>query len=189
MKKTHVFVTLLAVAVAAPALAAETYTIDPNHTLPVYEINHFGWSTQRGRFNKVSGKITLDRSAKTGSMQVTIDVASVDSGVAKLDEHLTSEDFFDVAKHPTMSFKADKIVFEGDKPKSVPGQFTLLGVTKPLTLTINSFHCAHNAFAKKDACGADAVATIKRSDFGMDTYLPGLGDEVKLLINVEAFKD
>lgn len=189
MKKTHVFLALFAATMAAPAFAAETYTIDPNHTLPVYEINHFGWSTQRGRFNKVSGKITLDRSAKTGSMQVTIDVASVDSGVAKLDEHLRSEDFFDVAKHPTMSFKADKIVFEGDKPKAVPGQFTLLGVTKPLTLTLSSFHCAPNPFAKKDACGADAVATIKRSDFGMTTYVPGLGDEVKLLINVEAFKD
>ncbi len=184
-----VLATLLACLIALPAFAAESYTIDSNHTLPVYEINHFNWSTQRGRFNKVTGKITLDTVAKTGSMNVVIDVASIDSGVAKLDEHLLSEDFFDVAKHPTMSFKSDKMVFQGDKPKSVPGQFTMLGVTKPLTLAIDSFHCAENPFAKKMACGANAVATIKRSEFGMTTYAPGLGDEVKLLINVEAFKD
>jgi polyisoprenoid-binding protein YceI len=187
--KKQVLSTLLAGLVAVPAFAAESYTIDSNHTLPVYEINHFNWSTQRGRFNKVTGKITLDTAAKTGSMNVVIDVASIDSGVAKLDEHLMSEDFFNVAKHPTMSFKSDKMVFQGDKPKSVPGQFTMLGVTKPVTLAIDSFHCAENPFAKKMACGANAVATIKRSEFGMSTYTPGLGDEVKLLINVEAFKD
>jgi len=187
--KKHVLATLLAGLAAVPAIAAESYTIDSTHTLPVYEINHFNWSTQRGRFNKVTGKITLDTAAKTGSMNVVIDVASIDSGVAKLDEHLLSEDFFNVAKHPTMSFKSDKMVFEGDKPKSVPGQFTMLGVTKPVTLSIGSFHCAENPFAKKMACGANAVATIKRSEFGMSTYTPGLGDEVKLLINVEAFKD
>lgn len=187
--KKHLLATVLGVVVAAPAFAAESYTIDSNHTLPVYEINHFNWSTQRGRFNKVTGKIVLDRAAKTGKMDVTIDVASVDSGVAKLDEHLLSEDFFNAAQHPTMTFKADRIQFEGDKPKSVPGQFTLLGVTKPLTLAISSFHCAENPFAKKMACGANAVGTIKRSEFGMTTYTPGLGDEVKLLINVEAFKD
>lgn len=187
--KKHLLATLLGALVAAPAFAAESYTIDPSHTLPVYEINHFNWSTQRGRFNKVSGKITLDRAARTGSIDLTIDVASVDSGVAKLDEHLMSEDFFDVAKHPTMRFRSDRIVFEGDKPRSVPGQFTLLGVTRPLTLAISSFHCAENPFAKKMACGANAVATLKRSEFGMTTYAPGLGDEVKLLVNVEAFKD
>jgi polyisoprenoid-binding protein YceI len=88
-----------------------------------------------------------------------------------------------------MTFKSKKIAFRGDKPASVPGELTLLGVTKPVTLTINAFHCAPNAFAKKDACGADAVATIKRTDFGMTTMAPGLGDEVKLMINIEAFKD
>ena len=180
---------LLGTLVIASASAAERYTIDSNHTLPVYEINHFDWSTQRGRFNKVTGKIVLDRAAKTGSMDVTIDVASIDSGVAKLDEHLLSEDFFHAAKHPTMRFESDSIVFEGDTPKSVPGQFTMLGVTRPLTIAILSFHCAENPFAKKMACGANAVATIRRSEFGMTTYTPGLGDEVRLLINVEAFKD
>ena len=188
MKNTLV-IALLGAAVAAPALAAESYTIDPRHTLPMYEINHFGWSTQRGRFKSVNGKIVLDRAAKTGTVDVVIDVASVDSGVDKLDEHLRSEDFFNVAKYPTMTFKSKKVVFSGDRPASVPGELTLLGVTKPVTLTINAFHCAPNQFAKKDACGADAVAIVKRTDFGMSTFAPGLGEEVKLLINVEAFKD
>ncbi len=181
--------TLIGLLVAAPTFAAETYTIDSKHTLPVYEIDHFNWSTQRGRFNKVTGRITLDRVARTGSMDVTIDVASIDSGVAKLDEHLLSEDFFHVAQHPTMTFRSDRIVFEGDEPRSVPGQFTMRGVTRPMTLAISSFHCAENPFAKKMACGANAVATVRRSEFGMSTYAPGLGDEVRLLINVEAFKD
>ncbi len=180
---------LLCAQAIATASAAERYTIDPNHTLPVYEINHFDWSTQRGRFNRVTGKIVLDRAAQTGSMDVTIDVTSIDSGVAKLDEHLLREDFFHAAKYPTMRFQSDRIVFEGDIPKSVPGQFTMLGVTRPMTIAIHSFHCAENPFAKKMACGANAVATIKRSEFGMTTYTPGLGDEVRLLINVEAFKD
>lgn len=182
-------IALLAAALAAPALAAESYTIDPRHTHPTYEINHFGWSIQRGRFDNVTGKVTLDRAAKTGTMDVAIDVSSVSTGVAKLDEHLKSDEFFNVAQYPTMNFKSKKIVFSGDKPASVPGELTLLGVTKPVTLIINGFHCAPNAFAKKDACGADAVATIKRTDFGMSAMAPGLGEEVRLLINIEAFKD
>jgi polyisoprenoid-binding protein YceI len=187
--KTRVLTGLLGAALAVPAVAADSYTIDPRHTFPSFEISHFGWSTQRGRFNKVNGKIVLDRAAKTGTVDVTIDAASVDTGLGKLEEHLVSEDFFNVAKFPAMTFKSGKVNFSGDKPVSVEGAFTLLGVTKPLTLTINAFHCAPNPFAKKEACGADAVAVIRRSEFGMNAYLPGLADEVKLLINVEAFKD
>jgi polyisoprenoid-binding protein YceI len=185
--------TLLAAAVCAtltaPAFAAESYTVDPRHTYPTFEINHFGWSTQRGRFNKSSGKIVLDRAAKTGSVDVTIETASVDTGLDKLEEHLRSEDFFNVAKYPTMTFKGKKMNFSGDVPVSVDGELTLLGVTKPLTLTINKFFCAPNAFAKKDACGADVTASLKRTDFGMTKYAPNLGDDVKLVISVEAFKD
>ncbi|HZR04158.1 MAG TPA: YceI family protein [Burkholderiales bacterium] len=180
---------LLGCVMSAPAFAADSYTIDPRHTFPVYEINHFGWSTQRGRFDKVTGRVVLDRAAKTGSVDVTIDVAYVDTGVDKLNEHLKSADFFDVAKYPTMTFKSTKIVFEGDKPASVPGQLTLHGVTKPVTLTISRFHCAFNEFVKKEVCGADATTTIKRTDFGMNYLAPGLGEEVKLLLNVEASKD
>jgi len=120
---------------------------------------------------------------------VTIDVASISTGVAKLDEHLKSEDFFNVAKYPTITFKFKKLNFTGDKPTSVEGEMTLLGVTKPLTLTISAFQCAPNQFVKKEACGADASGTIKRTEFGMTKYAPNLGDDVKLVINVEALKD
>ncbi len=187
--KTKLLIAALGTALSAPALAADSYTIDPRHTHPTYEINHFGWSTQRGRFDNVTGKITLDRAAKRGTVEVSIDVASVSSGVDKLDEHLRSEDFFNTAKYPSMTFRSKQVNFSGDKPASVDGEFTMLGVTRPLTLTIDTFHCAPNPFAKKEACGADAVATIKRSEFGMNSLVPGLGDEVKLLINVEALKD
>ena len=161
----------------------------PGHTHPSYEINHFGWSTQRGRFDNVTGTITLDRAAKTGSVEVTIDANSVSTGVGKLDEHLKSEDFFNVGKYPTITFKASKIAFDGDVPASVPGQITILGVTKPTTLTITHFACGLHPMLKKDVCGAEASTTIKRSEFGMTKYVPALGDDVKLLINVEAFKE
>lgn len=175
---------------AAPVFAApENYTIDPRHTLPAYEVNHLGFSTQRGRFNTTSGKITLDRAAKSGTVQVSIDTSSVSSGVPKLDEHLRGEDFFDVAQHPTMTFKSSNLKFNGDVPVAAEGELTIRGVTKPVTLTITSFKCGPNPIAKKDACGADANTNVKRSDFGMKFALPALGDDVKLLINVEAFKD
>jgi polyisoprenoid-binding protein YceI len=169
--------------------AGDSYVIDSRHTHPSYEINHFGWSTQRGRFDNVTGTITLDRAAKTGSVEVKIDASSVSTGVDKLDEHLKSEDFFNVGKYPTITFKATKIAFDGDVPASVPGQITILGVTKPATLTIERFGCGVHPMLKKDVCGAEASTTIKRSEFGMTKYVPALGDNVKLLINVEAFKE
>ena len=182
-------VALAAGLMSLPVWAADTYTIDPRHTFPTYEISHFGWSTQRGRFDKTSGKIVLDRTAKSGTVEVTIDTASIDTGVEKLNEHLSSEDFFNVAKHPTITFKASKIVFSGDSPSSVPGELTILGVTKPATLTITRFSCGMHPMLKKEVCGADATATVKRSEFGMTKYLPALGDDVKLLLNVESIKD
>lgn len=175
---------------AAQAIAADSYTIDPNHTHPSYEIDHFGWSTQRGRFDRVAGKIVLDRDAGTGSIDVAIDPTSISSGVARLDQHLRNEDFFDVDHYPTITFKSTKVTFDGDRPVTVDGELQLLGVARPVTLTITAFHCGPNRFKKdKETCGADAVATVKRSEFGMKYLLPGLADEVKLLINVEAVKD
>ena len=189
MLKNSLPVLLIGAALAAPAYAADSYTVDSRHTYPQYEINHLGFSTQRGRFNETSGKITLDRAAKTGTVAIVIKAASIDTGLEKWDEHMKSEDFFNAGKFPEITFKADKIVFDGDKPASVPGQFTLLGVTKPVTLTITSFGCGPHPINKKEVCGADANTTIKRSEFGMTKYLPGIGDEVKLVINIESFKD
>ena len=179
-----------AVCAALPAAAAlETYTVDPRHTLPTYEVSHFGYSMQRGRFGKTSGRITIDAAAKTGSADITIDAASVSSGVDKLDEHLRGEDFFNVAKNPTITFKSSNFTFDGDRVKSATGDLTINGVTQPVTLIANVFQCAPNPMNKKKQCGADLVTTIKRSDFGMKYALPALGDEVTLRIPVESIKD
>lgn len=172
-----------------PLYAADVYTVDPRHTWPVFEINHLGLSTQRGRFNKTEGKITLDQAAKTGSIDITIDAASIDMGLEKWDEHMRSEDFFNVAKYPTMTFKSNKLSFDGDKLVAAEGNFTLLGVTKPVKLTVSNFRCAEHPIAKKPACGADVSTAIKRSDFGMTKNIPAVGDEVKIIIPVEALKD
>jgi len=120
---------------------------------------------------------------------VTIYTSSVSSGVPKLDEHLRGEDFFDVVQHPSMTFKSSNLKFNGDVPVAAEGEITIRGVTQPLTLTITSFKCGVHPVAKKEVCGADANATVKRSDFGMKYALPALGDDVKLVINVEALKD
>jgi polyisoprenoid-binding protein YceI len=175
---------------ALPAMAQqETYTVDPQHTFPAFEINHFGYSLQRGRFDKTTGTITMDRAARKGSVNVVIDAASINTGVPKLEEHLRSEDFFNVAKHPTITFRSSSVAFEGDKVKSVAGDLTMVGVTRPVTLTGEMFQCAPNPMLKKMACGGDFVTRIKRSDWGMKYALPGLADDVVLRINVEAIKD
>src|SRR5574340_577211 len=180
---------LLASLLAAPALAADNYTIDSTHTWPVFEVNHMGFSTQRGRFNKSSGKISLEETAKKGSVELVIETASLDMGFDKWDEHMKSEDFFNVAKFPTMRFTSDKLVFDGDKVVAAEGSFTLLGVTRPLTLTVSNFRCAPHPMVKKPACGADITATLKRSEFGMSKYVPGVSDEVRISAPVEAIKD
>lgn len=180
---------LLASLLAAPAWAADNYTIDSRHTWPVFEINHMGFSTQRGRFNKSSGKIALDLAAKKGSVELVIETASLDMGLDKWDEHMKSDEFFNVAQFPTMRFVSDKLVFDGDKVVAAEGSFTLLGVTRPLTLTVSNFRCAMHPMVKKPACGADISATLKRSEFGMAKFVPMVSDEVRISSPVEAIKD
>jgi polyisoprenoid-binding protein YceI len=185
--KRLILPSILAALMSLPAFAApETYTVDPRHTFPSYEISHFGYSMQRGRFNKASGRITLDTAARKCSADIAIDVASVSSGVDKLDEHLRGEDFFNAAKNPQITFRTENCVFEGDRVKSSTGDLTINGVTRPVTLVANVFQCAPNPMNRTKQCGADFEASIKRSDFGMKYALPALGDDVKLRINVEA---
>ena len=180
---------LLTVLLPLTAQAADSYTIDPSHTYPRFKINHLGFSTMEGRFDKTSGKITLDRAAKTGSVDISTETTSVSTGFAKRDEHLRSPDFFNAAEFPSITFKSSAVKFKGDKPSSVEGNLTMAGVTRPLTLTIDAFNCGTHPMNKKQVCGADASAQIKRSDFGMKYALPAVGDDVKLVFEVEAIKD
>ena len=179
----------LTAAFAAPALATqETYTIDGTHTFPRFEYSHFGFSTQLSRFNKTSGTVTLDRTAKSGSVDVVIDATSVDTGHALFDGHIQGEDFFHTEKYPTITFKSTGVNFDGDKLASVDGNLTIKGITKPVTLEVTSFHCMPHPIVKNDACGANATTTIKRSDFGAGKHAPYVSDEVKLTIAIEAVK-
>lgn len=183
-------VALLCTALALPALAeVESFTIDPNHTFPSYEIGHMGVSIQRGRFTKTSGKITIDTAARTGSLEVVIDAASIDSSHPKLNEHLRGESYFNVEKFPTLVFKASQFAFEGDKVKSVAGELTMLGVSRPVTLTAATFNCIPHPLTKKKVCGGDFFATIKRSEWGITRSMASSPDEVTLKVSVEAMKD
>ena len=186
MKRLLIAATLAA---ALPVAAQETYTVDAGHTVPAFEVKHLGMSTQRGLFTKASGKITIDRTAKKGNADITIDMASVSTSVSKLNDHLKASDFFDVEKFPTATFKGSDFKFDGDKLVSVGGNLTLKGVTKPVTLAVSAFNCGNHPMNKKAMCGADASVTIKRTDFGINYGVPALGDDVKLSIPVEAFKD
>jgi polyisoprenoid-binding protein YceI len=174
---------------AAAAAEPSSYTIDSRHTLATFEINHLGFSTQRGRFNNASGKIMLVPAQNSGSIEVSIDSASIDMGLDAWDKIMRGEDFFNVEKFPAMTFKSTKIVFDGDKVVGAEGDFTLLGVTRPVTLTVRGFACGTHPINKKALCGADVTTTIRRSEFGMTKYLPGISDDVVIEIPVEAFKD
>lgn len=187
MKKLSLFAALVAVSLSAAA-KEERYDIDPTHTYPHFEISHLGFSTMRGVFGETAGVVKYDEVAKTGSVEVTIQTASLDTQMEKRDNHLKSKDFFNVAQFPTMTFKSDKFSFDGDKLAKVEGELTLLGVTKPVTLTATHFACGKNPLVMKLECGAELTGTIKRSDFGMTTYVPAIGDEVTLRIEVEAYK-
>jgi polyisoprenoid-binding protein YceI len=183
-------VAMLALVTGSALAAPATYNVDPNHTHPSFEADHFGGlSVWRGLFNKTSGTITLDKDKASGTVDITVDAASINFGVPKLDEHVTSAEMLDVAKYPTATYKGKLAKFKDGAPTEVDGQFTLHGVTKPLTLKINSFKCMPNPMTKKEVCGADASATFNRSDYGVsygDKY--GFKMDVKLQIQVEAIR-
>jgi polyisoprenoid-binding protein YceI len=188
MNKTLLALTLTSL-FTLPAMAADNYTVDARHTFPAFEISHMGFSMQRGRFNQTSGSIVLDTENQYGSINISIGAASVDTGLAELETHLKSKDFFDAEKYPAITFTEGKLKFDGDKPVSAEGTFTLLGVSKPVTLNIEHFKCGMHMMTKKLTCGANASTSIRRSEFGMTKYVPFVGDEVKITIQIEATKD
>ena len=174
-----------------PALAAPVnYECDPNHTYPSFEADHMGGlSVWRGKFNKSSGTIVLDKDKQTGTVNITVDTSSIDFGQDKLNENAQGAELFNVAKFPTATYKGTLAKFVNGQPTEVDGQFTLLGITKPLTLSIKQFKCMVNPMNKKEVCGADASATFNRDDFGMTMGKQwGFNMGVKLAIQVEAIK-
>ena len=180
---------ILASAVAAPALAApETFVVDGTHTFPRFSYSHFGFSTQLSRFDKTSGKVVLDKAAKTAVVDIVIDTKSVNTGYTTFNEHIQGEDVLDTGKFPTATFKSSKVVFEGDKPIAIEGLLTIKGVTKPVTLTVSSYKAMPHPMMKKDAIGANAWTVVKRSEFNAGKYAPNVGDEVRIDIAIEAIK-
>lgn len=188
MKKAFLIAALAALSGLAQAETA-SYAVDPTHTFVTYEIQHFGTSTNRGRFDKKEGSVQLDRAAKTGKVEISFELAGINTGVVPLDKHLLSDDFFAADKFPTAKFVGDKFVFNGDKVAEVAGQLTLRGKTNPVTLKASHFNCYQNPMLKREVCGGDFEATIDRTQWGVDYGLAwGFPKNVRLLIQVEAVR-
>lgn len=188
-KTTMIAAAMLALAAQGAHAQAATYAIDPTHTFVTFEIGHFGTSTNRGRFDKKEGTVQFDRAGKTGKVDITIDVTSVNSGVAPFDKHLKSAEILNAEAHPSARFVGDKFSFNGDKVSEVAGQLTLNGKTHPVTLKATNFNCYQNPMLKREVCGGDFEAVLTRSQFGVNYGLNyGFPDAMKLVIQVEAVK-
>jgi polyisoprenoid-binding protein YceI len=189
MNRIVVALALATVATAASS-APTNYTVDPDHTHPSFEVDHFGGlSVWRGTFKKSAGKVVLDATAQTGSVEINVDTASIDLAHDKLNEHASSAEILDAARFPTATYKATLGGFKNGAPTLATGTLTLHGVTKPLTLKIDSFKCMQNPMSKKDVCGADATGTFNRADFGVNYGQQyGFSQEVAMRIQVEAIK-
>jgi polyisoprenoid-binding protein YceI len=181
---------LLILGITSATAAPTTYTVDPDHTHPSFEVDHFGGvSIWRGTFKKTTGTVQIDTAAKTGTVDVVIDTATIDFAHDKLNEHVSSAEMLNVAKYPTAEYKGKFVEFADATPKTISGNLTLHGVTKPVTLTINSFKCFQNPMLKKQVCGADASGTFNRADFGVNYGQQyGFKQDVLLRIQVEGIK-
>lgn len=168
---------------------ADNYTIDPNHTYVSFAINHLGFSTMRGKFDQQSGSMEFDPAAKKASVSIEIDAASIDTGHAKRDAHLSSPDFLNAVENPIISYQSTGVTWNGDKLATVNGNLTLLGVSKPVTLQVTSMNCGEHPFSKKWTCGFDATGSIKRTDFGVNYGVPAIGEVLDLQIEVEAVRN
>jgi polyisoprenoid-binding protein YceI len=188
MKSRSLLLAALMASLSFPVLA-DSYTIDTRHTFPVFEVDHLGFSTQRGRFNNVSGKIEIDTTKKQASVDVTIDANSIDMGLEAWNKAMKGERYFNTEKFPTLRFVATQFDLDPDKAAAVTGDFTMLGVTRKVMLTMSKLRCAKHPMLPRNVCGADLQTTIKRSDYGMTYGTPGIGDEIRIMIPVEALKD
>jgi polyisoprenoid-binding protein YceI len=181
---------LLLLSVTTATAASTTYTLDPDHTHPSFEVDHFaGLSTWRGTFKKTSGTVAIDTEAKSGTVNVVIDTATIDFAHDKLNEHVAGPEMLDVAKYPSAEYKGKFVDFANGAPRTISGALTLHGVTKPVTLTINSFKCFEHPMLKKQVCGADASGSFNRADFGVNYGQQyGFKQDVLLRIQVEGVK-
>lgn len=163
------------------------YVIDPTHTFVMYEMGHYGTTTNRGRFSTKDGSVSIDGSGTGGRIEITMDIASINTGVDLLNRHVLSKDFFNVAEFPTARFVAEKLDFAAQKVTEVGGTLTLKGVTRPVKLKANRFGCYVSPMLKRQVCGGDFETTVQRSEFGIDWGLAfGFEDQVRLLVQVEA---
>ncbi|WP_343592447.1 YceI family protein [Paracidovorax wautersii] len=191
MRKSFFALAAVAATLAAGAVQAQTatYAVDPTHTFATFEISHFGASVNRGRFDKKEGTIQLDKAAKTGKVELTIDMTSINTGTPAFDKHLQSADIFDAAKYPTAKFVGDKFVFDGDKLASVSGELTIKGKTQPATFKANQFACYQSPMLKREVCGGDFETTIDRTAFGADYGVQyGFPKNVRIVAQIEAVK-
>lgn len=178
---------LLALVACLPIAQAAEYSIDPAHTYAAFEIDHLGFSTQRGQFNRTSGSVEFDLEDKTGHIDITIDAASLDTGFSLRDDVLRGDGWFNVKAFPAIIFRSQKLVFSDDKLSAVEGTLAMLGEIRPMRLEISRFKCGLNLVSRKRGCGADAAGVLRRSEFGLNNGQPFIGDEVRLRIQVEAY--
>lgn len=178
--------TLLAILAGSSLAAPVTYEVDGSHSFPRFSYSHFGLSTQLSSFSRTSGQVVFDAQARSGSVDIAIDTTSVNTGFADFNGHIQAEDFLDTARHPKATFKSSRVVFEGDKPRSIDGVLTIKGVSRQVTLNVTSFLAMPHPMLKKPALGANAHTTIKRSEFNAGKFAPYVGDEVRIDIAIEA---
>jgi polyisoprenoid-binding protein YceI len=168
--------------------APEEFVVDAGHTYPSFEVRHLGISTQRGRFEKTRGRIVLDRAAGTGAIEIDIDTTTLSTGNRLLDAQLKGDDFFDTEKFPAITFRSTQVELDKGELKRAQGSLTMLGVSQPVTLDVEHFGCTRLPFFVRLTCGADAVAHVSRSAFGMSRFTTFISDDVRIVIQIEAVK-
>ncbi|HNQ03266.1 MAG TPA: YceI family protein [Thiobacillaceae bacterium] len=171
------------------AQAVERFTLDPTHTFPSFEIRHQGISTMRGKFTRTKGQVVLDPLGQENRIEVSVDASSVDTGMDNLDQILRGGSFFNVAQYPEVRFSATQIEFREGRPVLARGQLTLLGQTRPMELEIRDYACTKHFLTRRSMCGADVHGVLRRAEYGMTAWIPLVGDEVRLAIEVEGFRD
>lgn len=174
---------------AGARAAEETFTITPTNTIPSFEVNHMGFATQRGHFNQTSGRVVMDPQKQTGRVDISIDASSIDTGIRQLDDVLRELDFLNTGKYPTLDFRSSRFQFNKEKLVAVDGVLTMLGVSRPISLTVTHYKCEVDPASAKYICEVDAEASFRRSDHGMTKLIPVVSDEVKLRIKVNAARD